>query len=51
MNGYADDLAAVIEALNLNDVTVVRLSRTGARRCSCRQTDCRNYTVQYTSEK
>jgi non-heme chloroperoxidase len=29
MNGYADDLAAVIEALNLNDVTVVGHSTGG----------------------
>src|SRR5882724_510647 len=29
MNGYADDLAAVIEALNLNDVTLVGHSTGG----------------------
>ena len=29
MDGYADDLAAVIEALDLNDVTVVRHSTGG----------------------
>jgi len=38
MNGYADDLAALIEALDLTDVTMVGHSTGGRRSCTLHRT-------------